>query len=919
MRKILFIIIFLSLSLQGQTDYTAPPASVSSYFNYIDHPVSNISGTPNVSIPLLSLPASNNYSLNLSLSYHSSNIDGIPASDVGIGWSLFGSGVISRKVYYEPDEFEGTSGQQLTDIYFYSFPGGSGRFKVIKKNNSYIIIKLDPNNVKIEYTGVPKSNHYSFDTFKLTDEYGNKFFFSDYAITHMGANEIYRSAFYMTRVENANGRIIAQFQNKKYLNRVGSTKIYDEIYKIDKVILTDNGSVEFTYKTDSFPITYNDPYAIDKIIVKDVNQQTLFQYIFGYTAIGMNWQTSVRALQEVSKKDNNSQKLETTRMFYNLYNCIEECPVPERYGTYFLTGNSGASALSKYLLNKIVYPTRSSVEYKYEPNMLPTSSNYNTPEFINQIENATSLQFPSIQYLEKVDSLMLDTKGTFTYNVDFAKNNALYVKFETYEYYYPEFPPTYPQVFTPKLEIRIKKAGTNNYISTKTYDQNWSVFYAPISSPGTYIVELYGTGGTGVVEIYKMNHAPPPYKNIYPDRGVRIKQLNVREAPQEVFSEGDVVKQQNFEYHYKSDPLSSSGSIYMLDDEDCLYRNVKISDGIGNGYTWYYYKVPDDFSPAEYLEYNNLIKNGILEKTEVYKQDGTISESDTYNFTYSTIDPAYEFPYLGTTKLSYISSQKMTKKLYDSYGNHISNITELINSSDNFQPLSSKQIGADGEILETNYQYAQEKMLQRLKDANLVTSPLSVVTKRNNEVISKEETKYDDTSHIHPTSIVSYGNNNVIKSIITYDVYDVNGNVLQYTDQSGLPTAIIWGYNGTQPIAEIHGAKYADVLNVFGLNLSSDLDTLLDIVKKSNQDISSTDNTNEQLLRDALEVFRKKSVFKDYLITTYTYDPLIGVKSITSPNGFTEYYFYDNQNRIIRIEDSNHNVIKENKYNPSLN
>lgn len=89
---------------------------------------------------------------------------------------------------------------------------------------------------------------------------------------------------------------------------------------------------------------------------------------------------------------------------------------------------------------------------------------------------------------------------------------------------------------------------------------------------------------------------------------------------------------------------------------------------------------------------------------------------------------------------------------------------------------------------------------------------------------------------------------------------------------------------------------------------------LLDIVQKSNLDVDSSNNTNEQLLRNALESFRQKPEFKKYLITTYTYDPLIGVKSVTSPNGMTEYYYYDNQNRMIRVEDTDHHVIKENKY-----
>jgi len=914
MRKIyVFVLIILSITLQGQTTDTSPPASVSSFFNYINSPVSTISGTPNISIPLIKLPINNNFNVDLNLSYHPSNLVGVPASDVGIGWSMFGGGIISKTIYYEPDESEFPE-NYLSDIYFYSFPGGSGRFKVIKNNNSYSIIKLDPNNVKIEYTGTPKSNYYLFDSFKLTDEYGNRYFFNDYGITHIRPSDTYRSAFYLTRIEDSNGQVLAQFQNKKYLKATGFSNIYDEIYKLEKITSTAHGSIELSYTTGSYPVLYNDPYFVKNIKIKDVNQKIVSQYDFEYTAIGGIWMTSVRALYEIRKKDSNSVRVETTRFSYNA-SCIEECPVPERYGTYFLKATTGSGEISKYLLSKITYSTGASTEYIYEPNMLPSNSDFNSQQFIDGIENATSLQYPAIQYLEKVDSLMLNTKNTYTYNVDFTKSNALYVKLETYEYYYPEFPPPYPQVFTPKLEIRIKKAGTNNYISTKTYDQGWSVFYAPISTPGTYIIELYGTGGIGLVEIYKMNHAPPPYKNSNLGEGVRIKQINVRDTPANQFVTGELLKQENYGYMYKNNPLTPSGSEYLLDGEDCVYRNVKITDGIGKGYTWHYYKVPDDFSPAEYVDYNNMIKHGILEKTETYNQDGSLAESYDYNFTYDTAEPAYDFPYLGITKMSYISSQRMKKRLYDNSGNYMESNTELVNSSNNFQPLSNKQITADGTTTEINYQYAHEKGNQRLKDANLVTSPLEVVTKVNNEITSKVETKYENTGHINPTSIVNYGKNNIIKNKKSYDVYDANGHVLQTTDNSGVSTAIIWGYNGTQPIARIEGGEYYKVLALMGQTDAN----LLDIVQKSNQDISSTDNTNEQLLRDALEVFRRDPKFKNFLITTYTYDPLIGVKSVTSPNGFTEYYFYDNQNRMIRIEDTDHNIIKENLYSPSLN
>jgi len=58
-------------------------------------------------------------------------------------------------------------------------------------------------------------------------------------------------------------------------------------------------------------------------------------------------------------------------------------------------------------------------------------------------------------------------------------------------------------------------------------------------------------------------------------------------------------------------------------------------------------------------------------------------------------------------------------------------------------------------------------------------------------------------------------------------------------------------------------------------------------------------------------------------ISTYTYDPLIGVTSITSPSGIKEVYGYDSANRLIEIKqqekDTSGNLIlktiKEFNYN----
>jgi YD repeat-containing protein len=49
-------------------------------------------------------------------------------------------------------------------------------------------------------------------------------------------------------------------------------------------------------------------------------------------------------------------------------------------------------------------------------------------------------------------------------------------------------------------------------------------------------------------------------------------------------------------------------------------------------------------------------------------------------------------------------------------------------------------------------------------------------------------------------------------------------------------------------------------------------------------------------------------------MTTFTYNPLVGMTSSTDPKGETTYYEYDNFQRLMNIKDKDGNVIKHMTY-----
>ncbi|MDV3931923.1 hypothetical protein CMT76_14485 [Elizabethkingia anophelis] len=229
---------------------------------------------------------------------------------------------------------------------------------------------------------------------------------------------------------------------------------------------------------------------------------------------------------------------------------------------------------------------------------------------------------------------------------------------------------------------------------------------------------------------------------------------------------------------------------------------------------------------------------------------------------------------------------------------------------------------SDGSSSETTYQYAHEKGNQYLIDKNMIGIPLqTTVTQKQNDndpgkTISKSEILYP-TSQADanaktaglalPVSVLGFDLQNPddaakAQTEITYDLYDNKGNILQYSVK-GKPVTVIWGYNQTQPIAKIEGAAY----NQISAYVSA-------IIAASDADNTQGTDQSEQALVGALDLFRNNPALSGYQITTYTYNPLIGVTSITPPSGVREIYKYDSANRLESVKDVNGNLLKEYQY-----
>lgn len=233
-------------------------------------------------------------------------------------------------------------------------------------------------------------------------------------------------------------------------------------------------------------------------------------------------------------------------------------------------------------------------------------------------------------------------------------------------------------------------------------------------------------------------------------------------------------------------------------------------------------------------------------------------------------------------------------------------------------PIKQKTTFADNTITETTYSYAHEKGNQLMIGKNMIGIPLETQTQQTADNITKvsshEETIYPTAlphavtgNLVLPLSEYTYDNLSptVSSKDVTYEKYDEKGNILQYREKDGTPVSIVWGYNKTKPIAKVVGALYSQIEG-----------QIANIVTKSNED--AVDPTKEAELLQALDAFQPAG-----MVTTYTYDPLVGVTTITPPSGIRELYVYDSANRLKQVQlrerdntgSYSYKVVKEFKYN----
>lgn len=935
-------------------DFSRPVPSVSSLATYTNAPVSYATGIPDISIPLFGLPTNNkNIGLNLKLSYNPMNVaPGEAASDVGTGWSLFMGGVISRRIIGELDEKYDDAGNNhymknvFDDIYYYNLPGLSGKFKIVRNidSNTFHVVNLSSNFIKIEYTRDSNNATLILNSFTITDTKGIKYIFNDYSRSNSEQNafipggRVYKSAFFLSQIKDANNIEIANFSYQKDIKykNISNSFIQYQTCKLKTITSPSYGKIELNYVyNSSMEKTMNDPYSIDNVQLKDNYNHVISGYKFEYAEYSYLFfngistvNTNKRILTQLKKLNRNNTVSEITEFQYNNEE-YDQFPgdIFTSYGynvTYFcpetdLTKNPRKAGLG--VLKKVINPTGGAVEYNFEPQEIyidKTSS-----EYLNPILNGESFVNSQLQYLQQFKEIAFNTNQNTNYLFSVTGTpgvkKKVYVEFLVNDIYTPPYwdsgTPTY-------VDFSIKK-GTEGIVSSggcpnPTFTNTYRVETYDLL-PGDYVMKFSGSGGNGNVHLYDIGHIPQPFKNKDITTGLRI--ANIKNYS----NKSDAIPTKVIRYSYDNFADSNNSSGYSFSPEDdfgdmsvsnfTLYKNVKVSDVDNNiGYTKYYYKTPNDYpanntniggTTVQFWAYFNLTKGGLIEKKEIYNSQNQILASENTDYVFDNIPGSENYLMIGDQMYSRAGYYKKVTGTSKSYlDNQV--VEERIETEFNPANLEASIVRKiyDETVTEKTFTYpTAQGGYSTLISNNIIGVPVIEETKDNGRTISKTETKFENLSSTFPTSLLTTNiSDGTTKTAMKFDLYDEKGNLLQFTSSVGIPTAIVYGYDKTQPIAKIEGATYAQVSPY-----------IQSIVDASNADASNP--SNESTLLAALDNFRKNANLKDFQITTITYDPLIGMTTNTSSNGIREIYLYNADNKLEKVVDPNGIVLKEYKYN----
>lgn len=915
---------------------TSPSPTATEMNRYGEYPVSLYTGLVDITIPIYEIDI-NGIHVPVQFKYHASGLkyDDLPM-ELGYGWTLMAGGTVSESVRGTPQgrSFSG-SGQQFYDPYFWVKDRSEIQTYIstrsgLPANDQTRLIYVD-NGAKNPYpgSGTPNSDYYcdsELDLFSYNFlNHSGQMYYNDGKIVKVPANALDLTTLLGQGIIRDNEGVTYTFQVMDYdnygFNRVWYLKSIISANKADTVTF-DYTILSRTAGNAVLKPVIDQRYEWKTIYVN--KQSSVINHTWNFVGSKTSKVYYPPLLSSIKYRGGKIDFLYSNAMvprslseikIYNNLNALIKTFTLKKPRTDWLDGidfkdNTG-SVQQTYSFEYNSLNSTTGVDYwgYYNGSSLGSGYSY-IPNFSFQYyENGGQYthtitgmdRTPNSIYMQQgmLTKIIYPTKGYTVFEYEPHKSNniihgGLRIK-EVRSYNHDNT----------LLERKWYKYGVgesgNGRTSMSAYNYNINSNYMPYFFRETTLIENgYYSGGQAVDGLGEVHYTKTFYPfplNSYFESGSTVLYSEVAEY-------SGTYSIPNGKTVYKFTDNADDNSYYTFRGmtptqkyKTWQWKNgLLLSKDVFNSSNQKIYSLLNNYSYLSTSEFMNLSVSQCVDIV-----DGTGSSNFSAEYIKNNLDEPNGlvctiagiaggtlfdyYNYYITTGMPVISSS-------DEYLDGVTKTTSYSNYNNIGLPGQMQITDSNGDNFITKYKYPTD--LSNTSPYNLMVSNENILTPviqqeyyKGVTLLSKFVNEYRNWGNgmfepeilkLQPTS------NAPLENRITYHNRDVRGNP-RYISKDGAENVVyLWGYNQQYPIAEITGVPFSDVTAIIAET------TLNTIAAKSEP--TGSDWTSINGLRNSLP---------NAMVTTYTYTPSIGVKSMTDPRGVVTDYNYDNFGRLTSI------------------
>lgn len=904
----------------------SPSPTAASLGKYGDIPTNNYTGVPQISVPIYDIKIGSNV-IPVNLSYHAG---GFKISDesswVGLGWSLNAGGVITRtkkmiddlspKGYFKTSNHStiGDGSDKQQDMFYFNFLNFSGKFVIDYSSVSAqpysinIIGSYDDDNLKI--------NLVNNTTWTITDKYGVIYQFNVTEMTNEkvvsqgtysgSSNTVdYISSWYLSKIIYTSGEeVVLNYNNGA---EVEAQPIIDYI-AITKTGHSSSAPIN-CYNPISFGTDYTTTTHTAKVSTKILNEIVFFGGKLSFNSvldrIDLKCSTPAARLGSIQVYSQTTasyallKTFQLTQSYFSSSSRENNLSKRLKLDAFIQVGTLSQSPEYKFYYNDLLLPDKDSKDMDHW-------GYYNGPNNNLSLFPSGNNRKPSANYV----------KAGLLSTMSYPTNGATQFVFEINDF----------SNLGNSLDWTSANSGNTGMLGSGVRIQkitNLKKIYSSDSDTYNITQFEYVKNVNGVVS----------------SSGKIMSKVNYYTTSQTISSvpylgQGDcskytgtpVIFYSREEYASSSIPISGDAQGNTIGYDNVKIKQVGLSGASNTTVENFMNSSTASLAASPMVPSTNSNTNGLLvSRTLNVVNNGVESPVKKFEYEYSTqssfTNPNYIMffnPGGNLTTASYniaIEWITLIKTIEKDYKPGITTEyfvkkTDVIYNSTNRQKKQEDFTDSKNNIYSNKYLYPSDMVsqgitnpYQAMVNRNMIAYVVQVQKNKGSVLLGKTYTDYlsgwsSNADLILPSTIRSQFMSDPPEIRLNYGAYDSKGNLLTVYYEKGIKNSFLWSYDGHYPIAEIKNASYAELETVLGAS------NIASFANQHNPTTAMIDNFLAPL----------KASLPNTQITSYYYQPLVGLIKQKDIKDLSIYYEYDDLQRLKYIKDDQGNIIKSFKY-----